>query len=77
MRGKWAASEPTSQGLTKSTAAVWGSNNAMMASRAMRLKLGGKLSREVSERRQVGDAEAMFSQEEGAWWRDIGMEEGL
>jgi len=46
-----------------------------MASRTMRLKLSGKLTREISERRQVGDAETMVN--EGAWWRDFGMEEGL
>lgn len=51
-----------------------------MASRAMRLKLSGKLSGkdwEVSERRQVGDAEVMVNKGSGAWWRRVGMEEGL
>jgi hypothetical protein len=51
-----------------------------MASRAMRLKLSGKLSGkdwEISERRQVGDAEAMVNKGSGAWWRHVGMEEGL
>jgi pyruvate dehydrogenase kinase 2/3/4 len=45
----------------------------------MRLKLSGKLSREVSERRQVGDAEEMFrTKEEGKpWWKSVGMEEGF
>lgn len=46
----------------------------------MRLKLSGQLSREVSERRQVGDAAEMFA-DKGAsqqpWWRDVGMEEGM
>lgn len=45
----------------------------------MRLKLSGKLSREISERRQVGDAEEMFA-DKGApapWWRNVGMEEGM
>ena len=44
----------------------------------MRLKLP---SREVSERRQVGDTEEMLSggedETKGAWWRDVGMEEGV
>ena len=51
-----------------------------MASRTMRLKLSGKLSGkdwEISERRQVGDAEAMVNKGSGAWWRRVGMEEGL
>lgn len=50
-----------------------------MAARAMRLKLSGKISREVSERRQVGDAEEMFAEKEALapWWRNIGMEEGM
>jgi pyruvate dehydrogenase kinase 2/3/4 len=44
----------------------------------MRLKLSGQLSREVSERRQVGDAEEMFAEKgETPWWRNVGMDEGL
>lgn len=53
---------------------------ATMASKAMRLKLSAKITREVSERRQVGDAESMLNAPDagkGAWWRDVGMEEGL
>ena len=49
------------------------------AARAMRLKLSGQVGMEVSERRQVGDAEEMFL-ERGAgapWWRNVGMEEGM
>lgn len=52
----------------------------MLASRAMRLKLSGQLSMEVSERRQVGDAEEMFAADRGVgapWWRNVGMEEGM
>lgn len=45
----------------------------------MRLKLSGQVGMEVSERRQVGDAEEMFL-EKGTgqpWWRNVGMEEGM
>jgi pyruvate dehydrogenase kinase 2/3/4 len=47
--------------------------------RSMRLKLSGKLGMEVSERRQVGDAEEMFLEKgPGApWWRNVSMEEGM
>jgi pyruvate dehydrogenase kinase 2/3/4 len=47
--------------------------------KAMKLKLSGQVSREVSERRQVGDAEEMFA-DKGAdrpWWRSVGMDEGV
>ena len=60
------------------------SMNVSMASRAMKLKLSGKISREVTERKQVGDAEAMLSgasttstDQKSAWWRNVGMEEGM
>jgi len=45
----------------------------------MRLKLSGQVSREVSERRQVGDAEEMFAERGGdkPWWRNVSMEEGV
>ena len=45
----------------------------------MRLKLSGHVSREVSERRQVGDAEEMFAGKAGEkpWWRNVTMEEGV
>lgn len=51
-----------------------------MASRAMRLKR--RETREVSERRQVGDAEEMVngsdSQGNAApWWKNVTMEEGM
>ena len=80
MRGR-AASEPMysePRGLTKSVSS--NSISTTMASRAMRLKLSGKLSGkdwEISERRQVGDTEAMVNKGSGAWWRHVGMEEGL
>ena len=50
-----------------------------MRSKAMRLKLKGSSGREVSERKQVGDAEAMVNEPQARkpWWRDVGMEEGL
>jgi pyruvate dehydrogenase kinase 2/3/4 len=57
---------------------VRGSSNPFLASKAMRLKLSGQVSREISERRQVGDAEDMFAkQTEKPWWRNVGMEEGM
>jgi pyruvate dehydrogenase kinase 2/3/4 len=51
----------------------------------MKLKLSGQLSREISERRQVGDAEDMFAEKgmsgggvgDKPWWRNVGMEEGM
>lgn len=50
-----------------------------MASKAMKLKLDGKLSREITERKQVGDMEDMLSKEgnKDAWWRNVGMDEGI
>jgi pyruvate dehydrogenase kinase 2/3/4 len=53
-----------------------------MASKAMKLKLSGKVKvreREVSPRKQVGEAEDMMAEKgpKGAWWRDVGMEEGM
>jgi hypothetical protein len=54
--------------------------NLSMASKAMKLKLSGKVApmREVSPRKQVGDLEGMFEEgEKGAWWRNVGMEEGM
>ena len=57
-----------------------------MAHRAMRLK---PLVREISERRQVGDLEDMMAGkgngagggsaggQQPAWWRNVGMDEGL
>jgi hypothetical protein len=50
-----------------------------VALQSMRLKMA---PREVSERRQVGDAEEMLSSNaeddtKGVWWRNVGMEEGM
>lgn len=83
MREEWASSvapiSTSSQGLTRSSGSL--SSNSLslsMASKAMRLKLSGKLTREVSERRQVGDAVDMVNQGgETPWWKSVGMEEGL
>lgn len=79
MRDEWAASELIrSQGMA-SNKRPGGSRNSgsILAFKAMRLKLSGQLSREVSERRQVGDAEEMFAGGEKPWWRNVGMEEGM
>ncbi|KAG2166348.1 hypothetical protein VTO58DRAFT_111311 [Aureobasidium pullulans] len=50
-----------------------------MASRAMKLKRVA--TREVSERRQVGDAEEMVNgpqdNNSSPWWRNVSMEEGM
>lgn len=55
-----------------------------MASKAMRLKSGNKpMVREVSERRQVGDAEGLVNPvnastgDDKPWWKSVGMDEGL
>ena len=58
-----------------------------MAHKAMRLKsrtnAGAQVDsrpREVSERRQVGDAESLVNNtgtNSQPWWRNVGMEEGL
>ncbi|KAL6710805.1 hypothetical protein ACN47E_007862 [Coniothyrium glycines] len=49
-----------------------------LASKAMKLKLSGQVSREISERRQVGDLEEMFTEKGNKpWWRNVGMEEGM
>ena len=44
--------------------------------KAMKLKLSGQVSREVSERRQVGDAADMFA-DKASSWRNVGMDEGV
>jgi pyruvate dehydrogenase kinase 2/3/4 len=79
MREEWASNVPiSSQGLTRSGSA-FGLRGNILASRAMKLKLSGQISREISERRQVGDAEEMFREKGGPepWWRNVGMEEGM
>jgi hypothetical protein len=45
-----------------------------VATQSMRLK--GAV-REVSERRQVGDAEEMLAGDDDVWWKNVGMEEGM
>jgi hypothetical protein len=81
--------EAPSQGLTsprkKSTNISGESIKLTMAARAMRLKPrkgGGSTDTssaatpEVSERRQVGDADVMVNPKlENAWWRKVGMED--
>lgn len=54
-----------------------------LSSMAMRLKSKGtgdlSARREVSERRQVGDAEGLVNPTGSGtpWWRNVGMEEGM
>ena len=53
----------------------------------MKNSMGEFAGREVSERRQVGDAESLVNMPSGGdgkmeatgrpWWRNVGMEEGL
>jgi len=80
MRDEWASSEliRSSRGLAHGNP-YSSRSKSLLASRAMRLKLSGQLNMEVSERRQVGDAEEMLA-EKGAmvpWWRNVGMDEGM
>lgn len=81
----------SSQGLTRVGRLQGELPSLTMASKAMRLKSRGASadvfkmrSREVSERRQVGDAESLVNppvSSDGSgkapWWRNVGMEEGL
>lgn len=56
-----------------------------LAKKGMRLKggMGDLQNREISARRQVGDAETMVNSMDektggqAPWWRNVGMEEGL
>jgi hypothetical protein len=52
------------------------STNSYLAAKSMRLKLKG-FPREVSERRQVADAAEINDDTKDAWWRNVGMEEGM
>lgn len=66
------------QGLTRQKSVSAQSQALAMASRVKRLKVDPDMEEramwEVSERRQVGDAEALL---QGAWWRKVGIEEGV
>jgi pyruvate dehydrogenase kinase 2/3/4 len=86
MREGWTSSElirSGSRGLAQgssSGSSRYGSRpTSVLAMKAMKLKLSGQISREVSERRQVGDAEEMFAVKGGErpWWRSVGMDEGV
>jgi pyruvate dehydrogenase kinase 2/3/4 len=79
-------SEFPSQGLTRQPQRAASSKkpsmqniSLAMASRAMKLKRVA--TREVSERRQVGDAEEMVNGPQDStaspWWRHVSMEEGM
>lgn len=87
-----AGSLRSSQGLTSRSQNESGLDRSAtlnLAARAMKLKMGtkgleGRLGlarqREVSERRQVGDAEGVINRTSGAekpWWKDVTMEEGV
>ncbi|KAH7064937.1 hypothetical protein B0J12DRAFT_734332 [Macrophomina phaseolina] len=49
-----------------------------MTARVKRLKMDNTMNWEVSERRQVGDAESMVNEGlKAAWWRNVGIEEGV
>lgn len=78
MRDGWTSSELIRSGSSSQGMAGGNKNNRFLASKAMRLKLSGQVSREVSERRQVGDLEEMFAEKgEKPWWRNVGMDEGV
>jgi hypothetical protein len=76
----------------KASAGLDRSASLNLAARAMKLKLKtsasgqkgeGARQREVSERRQVGDAEGMVNRDGAAeggkqpWWKNVTMEEGM
>jgi hypothetical protein len=75
----------SSQGLTRRQSELPSLSMAMSLDRNVKRKIMGKksmqmTSREVSERRQVGDAESLVNPQGGAgepWWRHVGMDEGL
>lgn len=74
----------SSQGLTRVGRQQREMPSLTLSSMAMKLKSraggGGDMNkgREVSARRQVGDAESMVNPTtETPWWRQVGMEEGI
>jgi len=80
MRDGWTWSElirSGSQGLAQGNRRYGSRPTSVLAMKAMKLKLSGNVSHEVSERRQVGDAEEMFADKGTPWWRNVGMDEGV
>lgn len=83
------ADSPSSSGLTRvgRQAGLDRAGSLNLAAKAMKLKLktkgldAGLKQREVSERRQVGDAEsvvnAQSSRADEPWWKNVTMEEGV
>lgn len=70
----------SSQGLTRVGRQQREMPSLTLSSMAMKLKSRGGdavQGREVSERRQVGDAESMVNPSGTPWWRNVGMEEGM
>lgn len=74
----------SSQGLTRVGRQQREMPSLTLSSMAMKLKSRGgggvgdaTKGREVSARRQVGDAESMVNPTETPWWRQVGMEEGI
>jgi hypothetical protein len=79
-----AASRSSSQGLTRVGRQQREMPSLTLSSMAMKLKSRGgsgggdaAKGREVSARRQVGDAESMVNPTETPWWRQVGMDEGI
>lgn len=79
----YASSPHSSQGLTKPSNKKSMQNISLrLSQRSLRLKEFGNV-REISERRQVGDAEEMMhpSGRGGGsgtpWWKNVTMEEGM
>lgn len=86
--GQYNSTKSMLQGLTRHKSVSAQSTALAMASRVKRLKpvvehhesLDERPLWEVSERRQVGDAETMVNPGpdiQGAWWRKVGVEEGV
>lgn len=64
--------------ITNNTASLSSRSTASyLAAKSMRLKPQAPL--EISERRQVGDAEELLANEDtkGLWWRNVTMDEGM
>jgi len=86
-RGSNSSSDNTNSSVTRRKAAqdINRIQTLTMASKAMRLKpFASSSSREVSERRQVGDVEEIMVEgkkerraADTPWWKNVSMEEGM
>jgi hypothetical protein len=75
------SSRPSSQGLTRRQSELPSLTMAMSLKKKTKGKGAMQMThREISERRQVGDAESLVNPQGGPgepWWRHVGMDEGL